>query len=226
MISMLTFLSGSTWHTIVDDDVEAVPIYRCDYRTGQPLIRPCENHDLHMKWKPTQMENQQKQEAQSKAVPMFLNININHENMNLESFSDYIQLTFISKLTSWMLCIIGLLAWEYSIWNSAVTALQFWTADIKPHILSDAIEWIYTAFFSSNSAQQLHNLPEAILFSHFMTTLYNTFEIELVQEDEGYEGGSENINISTPLRRAPRIYHVSTMEDLSFNPTTPPTRAK
>ena len=28
----------------------------------------------------------------------------------------------------------------------AVTALQFWMADIKPHILSDAIESVYTAF--------------------------------------------------------------------------------
>ena len=29
---------------------------------------------------------------------------------------------------------------EYSIWNTAVTALQFWMADLKPPILSDAIE--------------------------------------------------------------------------------------
>ena len=33
-----------------------------------------------------------------------------------------------------------LFAREYSIWNATVTALQFWTADIKPHTLSDAIE--------------------------------------------------------------------------------------
>ena len=42
-------------------------------------------------------------------MPMFLDININQDIMNLESFSDYIDLTYISKLTSWMLCIIGLL---------------------------------------------------------------------------------------------------------------------
>ena len=29
---------------------------------------------------------------------------------------------------------------EYSIWNAAVTALVFWTADLKPHILSNAID--------------------------------------------------------------------------------------
>ena len=29
---------------------------------------------------------------------------------------------------------------EYSIWNAAVAALQFWTADLEPHTLSNAIE--------------------------------------------------------------------------------------
>ena len=29
---------------------------------------------------------------------------------------------------------------EYSIWNAAVAALQLWMADLKPHILRDAIE--------------------------------------------------------------------------------------
>ena len=62
--------------------------------------------------------------------------------------------------------------------------LHFWTADLEPHILSNAIEWVYTAFFCSNSAQQLWNLPEEILFSHFMTTLNDTFEIKLTQEDD------------------------------------------
>ena len=56
-------------HTIVDDDVEAAPIYRCSGKAGQPIIRPNENHELHMKWEPTQAESQQKQQASSKAVP-------------------------------------------------------------------------------------------------------------------------------------------------------------
>ena len=55
-------------HTIVDD-IEAVPIYRCDGKAAQPTIRPDENHDLCMKWKPAQMESQQKQETQSPTVP-------------------------------------------------------------------------------------------------------------------------------------------------------------
>ena len=61
--------SGSLWHTVVDDDVEAAPIYRCNSMAEQPVIRPHENHDLYMKWQPTWMEIQQKQQAQSEAVP-------------------------------------------------------------------------------------------------------------------------------------------------------------
>ena len=63
------FQPGSWWHTIVDDDVEAAPIYRGNGKAGQPIIRPCKNHDMHMKWEPTQMESQQKQQTPSKAVP-------------------------------------------------------------------------------------------------------------------------------------------------------------
>ena len=35
-------------YTIVDGNVEAAPIYRCNSKAGQPLVRPCENHVLHM----------------------------------------------------------------------------------------------------------------------------------------------------------------------------------
>ena len=119
-----------------------------------------------------------------------------------------------------------LFAREYAIWNATVTALQFWTADLKPHILTNAIEQVYRAFLCSNSAQQLQNLPEEILFSHFMTTLNDTFEWELTQEDEGYESGSQSLNIPTPLRRAPWIYHVSTSQNFSFNPATPLTTSE
>ena len=56
-------------HTIVDDYVEAAPIYRSNGKAGQHILRPHENHYLHMKLEPTQMESQQKQQTQSKAVP-------------------------------------------------------------------------------------------------------------------------------------------------------------
>ena len=44
-----------------------------------------------------------------------------------------------------------------------------------------------------------------MIFGHFLTTLNDAFEQELSQEDEGYESGSESLNIPTPLRRAPWI---------------------
>ena len=68
--------SGSLWHTIVDDDVDAAPIYKCDGKAGQHIIRPHENHNLCMKWEPTWMESQQKQQAQSKAVPTSRSLDI------------------------------------------------------------------------------------------------------------------------------------------------------
>ena len=53
----------------MDDNVEAAPIYRCDSKAGQPIVRPHEKDDLHIEWEPTWMENQQKQQIQSRAVP-------------------------------------------------------------------------------------------------------------------------------------------------------------
>ena len=46
---------GSMQYTIVDDVVEAAPIYRCDSKDKQPA-RPHENHDLHMEQEPTDRE--------------------------------------------------------------------------------------------------------------------------------------------------------------------------
>ena len=68
-ISMLIFSIRSLWDTVVNDDVEAAPIYRWDGKAGQPIIRPCKNHDLCMKWEPTWTESQQNQQTQSKALP-------------------------------------------------------------------------------------------------------------------------------------------------------------
>ena len=52
--------SGSMRSTIVDDNVEAAPIYRSDGKAAQPVVRPHENHDLHMQWEPTWTESWQK----------------------------------------------------------------------------------------------------------------------------------------------------------------------
>ena len=54
--------------TFVDDDVEAVPFYRCDGKASQP-IRPDENHGLHIEHIPTWTESQCKQQMQSLVFP-------------------------------------------------------------------------------------------------------------------------------------------------------------
>ena len=59
---------GTMQYTIVDDDVEVAPIYRCDGKGLQPT-RPHKNHGLHMEQIPTLMESQYKQQTQSLVIP-------------------------------------------------------------------------------------------------------------------------------------------------------------
>ena len=92
------------------------------------------------------------------------------------------------------------MAREYSVWNAAVAALQFWTADLKAQVLSSTIEQVYNAFFHSTSTHLLCQQSDKILFRCFMTTLNATFESKLALEDEGYESSSENFDIPMPLR--------------------------
>ena len=64
----------------------------------------------------------------------------------------------------------------------------------------------------------LHQQSDEILFSHFVTTLNATFESKLSLEHEGYESGSKNFNIPTPLRRTSKFHHISSVEHASFDP--------
>ena len=65
---------------------------------------------------------------------------------------------------------------EYLVWNPAIAMLQFWTADLKAHTLSSTTEEVYSAFFYTASAHTLHQQPDEILFSCFVTTLNAAFE--------------------------------------------------
>ena len=113
------------------------------------------------------------------------------------------------------------LAREYLIWNATVAALQFWTADLEAHVLSSTIEQVYNAFFYTTSMHLLFQQSEDILFGCFVTMLNAAFENKLAWEDEGYESGSDNFNIPTPVRLTPRIHHVSSDDNISFDPSTP-----
>ena len=98
------------------------------------------------------------------------------------------------------------------------SSLTIFTADLKAHTLSSAIEQVYNAVFYSTSTHLLCEQSDEIIFSHFVTTLNAAFESKLALEDEDYESGSKNFNIPTPLRRTSKIHHVSSVKNASFDP--------
>ena len=110
------------------------------------------------------------------------------------------------------------MAREYSVWIATVAALQFWTVDLKAHLLSSAIEQVNNAFFYSTSTYMLCQQSDEVLFGHFMTTLNTTFESKLTLEDEGYDSGSKKFNIPTPLRRTSKVHHISSVQNVYFDP--------
>ena len=110
------------------------------------------------------------------------------------------------------------MAREYSVWNATIAALQFWTADPEAHVLNSTIEQVYNAFFYSTSTYMLCQQSDEVLFGHFVTTLNATFESKCTLEDKGYDSGSKNFNIPTPLRQTSKIHHVSSEEHASFDP--------
>ena len=56
-------------YTIVDDNVEVAPVYRCDGKASQPT-RPCGNHGLAIEHLPTWIESHCKQQLKSFVVPV------------------------------------------------------------------------------------------------------------------------------------------------------------
>ena len=55
-------------YTIVDDNVEEAPIYRCEGKAPKPT-RPHKNHGLAIEHLPTWSESHQKPQLKSFAVP-------------------------------------------------------------------------------------------------------------------------------------------------------------
>ena len=58
------------------------------------------------------------------------------------------------------------------------------------------------------------------MFGCFVIALNAAFTQQLSLADEGYESGSDTIDLPTPLQKTPCIHHVSSMEHASFNPVT------
>ena len=116
-----------------------------------------------------------------------------------------------------------LMTCEYGIWNAAITSLQFWAEDLNPITLGIASECVYTTFFWTPMSHTLHQLPEDVLFGHFVIALNAAFTQQLSLADEGYKNGSNTAVLPTPLQKTPHIHHISSMEHASFDPahTTP-----
>ena len=110
------------------------------------------------------------------------------------------------------------MAREYSIWNAAIASLQFLTADLDPVTFSRATLEVYSTFFYSTSIHTLHQQSDETLFGHFVIALNAAFDQELLLADEGYESGSDTIDLPTLLRKTSRIHHVSSLEHASFDP--------
>ena len=51
-----------------------------------------------------------------------------------------------------------------------------------------------------------------------MTILNAAFEQQLALPDEGYESSLDTINLPTPLRKMPKIHHVSSIKHASLSP--------
>ena len=97
------------------------------------------------------------------------------------------------------------MAREYSVWNTAVAALQFWTADLKVHVLSSGIEQVNSASFYLTYTHLLHQQSDEVLFNHIVTTHNATFESKLTLEDEGYESGSEILTYPSLSEEPPKF---------------------
>ena len=68
------------------------------------------------------------------------------------------------------------MAREYSIWNTTIASLQFWTADLDPVTLGMATEEVYSAFFYSASTHTLCQQSDEILFGCFVIALNVAFD--------------------------------------------------
>ena len=80
-----------------------------------------------------------------------------------------------------------------------------------------ASEHVYTTFFWTPTSHTLCQLPEDILFGHFVIALNAAFTQQLSLADEGYKSASNTADLPMPLQKNPCIHHVSSMEHASFN---------
>ena len=119
----------------------------------------------------------------------------------------------------WILQITG--QWHENIPYRMPLLLHYsWTEDLNPVTIGIATECVYTIFFYTSTSQTLCQQSDETLFGCFVIALNAAFTQLLSLADEGYESGSDTIDLPTPLWKAPHIHHVSSMEHASFSPVT------
>ena len=128
--------------------------------------------------------------------------------------------TEFSPLLLWILQLTG--QWHGNIPYGMLPLLHysFGKEDLDPVTLGRATELVYTAFFYTSTNHTLCQQSDETLFGHFMIGLNAAFNQQLLLADEGYESGSDTIDLPTPLQKTPHIHHISSMEHASFNPVT------
>ena len=113
-----------------------------------------------------------------------------------------------------------LMAWEYSIWNAAMLHYSFGQGTSTQSPLAQPqnmfIPHSSTPLLVKHYCQQ----SDETLFGCFIIALNAAYIQPLSLADEGYESGSDTIDLPTPLWKTPCIHHVSSMEHTSFNPVT------
>ena len=112
---------------------------------------------------------------------------------NIRLFPEIFNTTTMATADYWPM------AREYAIWNAATASLQFWAEGLNPVTLGIASECIYTTVFWTATSHTLCQQSEDVLFGGFVIALNAAFTQQLSLADEGYESGSDTIDLPTPL---------------------------
>ena len=70
--------------------------------------------------------------------------------------------------------------------------------------LGIATECVNTTFFYTSTSHTLCQQSDETLFGHFVIALNTAFTQQLLLADEGYENGSDTIDLPTPLQKTPQ----------------------
>ena len=109
------------------------------------------------------------------------------------------------------------MAREYSIWNAAIASLQFWTADLDMITLGTAIEEVYSAVLHNINLYTMSAMWWNIIWSlcdHIKCSLWTEISTGRWRLWKWFR----KLHNANPLRKMPKIHHISSIKNASFNP--------